>query len=525
MQRRSGLLGVLAIIALVFAVVSFVMHYLTAVRLFQGGDFMFAVGNAVVGLGLGVAALATNFEATRERFRSSGARRARREGTNAIIQTAVWVGVLVVLAFLSTEFHKRWDWTEAQSHSLTGQTLKVLETLEQDVEVTGVFQGAVAEPARAFIERYELAAPERFKVEFVDPNAQPARLAALGIDPAAVGEGVLHVQIGEESVDVAELTEEAVTNAMVQLTRLERKKVYFLDGHNERAIQDDGADEADGFSGAADALRNENYGVEPLLLAAMDDVPADADVVIAAGPTRPYHQTEHEALARYMERGGALLVMLDPRANTDLYDDLAAFGAAVGDDVVVDLVQSLPGRPYAPFAVEYADHPITAELGDTVLFNTARSVSPVGEGGAMSPLVRTGPNSWAERDMARLLATNEAEPDPETDIVGGVTIVLAGEVGEGETPGRLVVMGDSDFATNQLIREFRNRDLFVNSVNWLMGDIEAISIRPGQPRASRLQLSQAQFETVRIAALFVAPELIAIAGACVWWTRRRAPGR
>jgi ABC-type uncharacterized transport system involved in gliding motility auxiliary subunit len=90
---------------------------------------------------------------------------------------------------------------------------------------------------------------------------------------------------------------------------------------------------------------------------------------------------------------------------------------------------------------------------------------------------------------------------------------------------RLVVIGDSDFASNQLIGEFRNRDLFVNSVNWLLGDVEAISVRPGQARASRLQLSSEQFLEIRYLALFVMPEVIALLGVVAWWQRRRAPGR
>jgi ABC-type uncharacterized transport system involved in gliding motility auxiliary subunit len=90
---------------------------------------------------------------------------------------------------------------------------------------------------------------------------------------------------------------------------------------------------------------------------------------------------------------------------------------------------------------------------------------------------------------------------------------------------RLVVFGDSDFATNQLIDAYRNRDLFVNSVNWLLGDVEAIAVRPQQSRASRLQLSNEQLSTIRYLSLFVLPELIAIAGVLAWWSRRRAPGR
>jgi ABC-type uncharacterized transport system involved in gliding motility auxiliary subunit len=101
---------------------------------------------------------------------------------------------------------------------------------------------------------------------------------------------------------------------------------------------------------------------------------------------------------------------------------------------------------------------------------------------------------------------------------------------EGETPKppkepRLVVIGDSDFASNQGIEAYRNRDLFVNSVNWLLGDVESISIRPVRSRASRLTLSAEQFTQIRSIALFVLPELIAVLGVWAWWSRRRAPGR
>jgi len=207
--------------------------------------------------------------------------------------------------------------------------------------------------------------------------------------------------------------------------------------------------------------------------------------------------------------------------------------------VIVDRVQGLFGRPTTPFAAEYGDHDITRELGDATLFHVARSVLPAeGAKGALAPIVRTGEQSWAERDMDRLLTKGEAEYNAEADVKGPVSVAVAGTLELGAAPppaegeeapapktARLVVLGDSDFASNQLIREFRNRDLFVNAVNWLLGDVEAISVRPGQPRASRLQLSSEQFLEIRYLALFVMPELIAVLGVIAWWQRRRAPGR
>ncbi len=408
------------------------------------------------------------------------------------------------------------------------------------MHVTALYAQIAGAEAKDLLERYRAAAPEKFEVEFVDPQAQPGRLAELGIEGQRLEGGLLHVKIGKDSVEVKELTEVALTQAILKLTRHEKKKVYFLDGHNERVIDGPKAAEKDGMKDAADALRNENYEVEPLLLAAKGDVPADANVVIVGGPTRPLHETEHAALERYLERGGAVLVLIDPRAGTDLGIDLAKWGIELGDDVIVDRQQGLFGRPTTPFSAEYGDHPITRELGDVTLFHVVRSVLPAASAAAaIAPIVRTGDQSWAERDMERLLTKGEAEYNAGADLKGPVSIAVAGTVqlgaaspppAAGEAPpapktARLVVFGDSDFASNQLIGEFRNRDLFVNSVNWLLGDVEAISVRPGQSRASRLQLTSDQYFQIRYLALFVMPELIAVFGVIAWWQRRRAPGR
>jgi len=540
--KYAALLGALGAVAVLFALLSFLIQLLSGGGLLLQRELAFSFANLVLGLALLAISLGSNLERIRERMRSGEARRAGKYGTSAILGTVLGIALLVLLAFLSTRYHHRWDWTEAKSHSLTDQTLKTLQGLAEPVKVTALFAQIAAAEAKDLLERYRTAAPDKLEVEFVDPQAQPGRLAELGIEAGRLSGGLLHVALGPNSVDVTEVSEVALTQAIVKLTRQEQKKVYFLDGHNERVIEGEKAAEGEGMQDAAEALRNENYTVETLLLAAKGEVPDDADVVIAAGPTRPLHESEHGALGRYLAKGGALLVLIDPRAGTDLPADLARWGVELGDDVIVDRVQGLFGRPTTPFAAEYGDHEITRELGDATMFHVARSVQPAATAaGALAPIVRTSDASWAERDMDRLLTKGEAAYDEGVDLKGPVSLAVAGTLDlsgsdgappapEGEAAAekngaRIVVIGDSDFASNQLLREFRNRDLFVNSVNWLLGDVEAISVRPGQARASRLQLTSEQFLEIRYLALFVMPELIAVLGVIAWWQRRRAPGR
>jgi ABC-type uncharacterized transport system involved in gliding motility auxiliary subunit len=535
MTGWPALLGALGLVFVVFGLLSVLLLLAGAPT-----DLAWIWANFLIGFVLLGSGVASNLDAIRERLASAEGRRIGRYGSSAVLQAALALAIVGLLAFLANRYSWRFDASEAGVHSLSDQTLKLLAELERDVQLTAFYPKLQQPAVRDLLEKYQYASP-RVKVEFADPNARPDLVEGLGVDPAKLGQGLLRVALGEESVEIEQPDEPKLTNALVKLTRTGHKKVYFLSGHGERAVEGKEADGKEGFARAADALSNENYRFETLLLAAKGEVPEDADVVVVAGPTRPLLPEEHAALERYLARGGALLVMLDPRAQTDLYEPLARWGVEVGDDAVVDRVQGLFGQAMSPLAGEYGDHEITREMREVTLFPMARSVKPREvDGASLVEIVRTSPNSWAERDLATLFSEGRAELGGK-DLAGPVPIAVAGRpavdgtpaeggAGEGEDapqPGepRLVVFGDSDFASNQALDAYRNRDLFVNSVNWLLGDVEAISIRPNKSRASRLTLSTEQLSQVRYLSLFVLPEAIAVLGVLAWWSRRRAPGR
>ena len=493
MTGLPSLLGALGLVALLFALVSFLIALLGVPT---------NLGWILTNLGLGIVLLGTaaaiNFEALRERLHSGEARRASKYGSSAVAATVLAIAILAMLGFLSTRYHVRWDWSEQGVHSLSDQSRKVLEGLDRDVEAVALFAPLDAGPVRDLLDRYAYAS-DRFRVvTFADPNARPDLLQKYGITPEQLGNGLVRISQGDEAVEVSDVSEQTITNAMVKLSRTTEKKVYFLEGHNERAIEGQNATEKEAYGRAADALGNENYQVEKLLLASVGEVPADADVVIAAGPTRPFLPEEREALRRYLERGGAVMALVDPRANTDFTEDLETWGIALGDDIVVDRKLAIFGRATTPFAGSYApDHEITRDMRDTALFDVVRSVSAKPEAAKrLTELVFTGSDSWAERDLDRFFSEGAAEFGDE-DVAGPVPIAVAGtvpassgapaeaaEAGE-KSAGRIVVFGDADFASNQMIDAYLNRDLFVNSVNWLLGDVEAISVRPNGSRPSR----------------------------------------
>jgi ABC-type uncharacterized transport system involved in gliding motility auxiliary subunit len=521
----SALFGALGMVAILFALAGFFMAVAGAAPL--GWSILHGTIGVVL---LGVAAL-INLDGLRERMTSGEARRAGKYGSSSLISTLLVLVILGMGAFLANRYPKRFDWSEQRVHSLSDQTVKVLSALDQDLEALALFRRMEWEPVRGQLDRYAYAS-ERFKIiEIADPNEKPDLLERYGIAPEQLGQGIVHLVYGGESVNVEQPSEETLTNAIVKLTRRGDKVVYFLEGHGENPI--DGASGAaeEGYQQAAEALRNENYKIEKLLLAAKSDVPEDADVVVIAGATRLMLDEELDALDRYMKRGGAVLALIDPRVRTDLVTTLAKWGVELGDDIVVDRELAVFGRATTPFASQYApDHPITQNLREYTMFHLVRSVKPSAEAeDRFSEIVLTGRDSWAERDLEQFDAEGIAEFNGE-DLIGPVPIAVAGTVtleGEGDVPqeARLAVFGDSDFASNQILGRYQNRDLFVNTVNWLIGDVEAISVRPNRPRASSFQMSASQKRVVQILALFAIPEVLAVVGIYIWWTRRQTARR
>ncbi len=531
MTGLPALLAALGAVALGFGLLSAMLALFA-----PASDLGWIVANLMIGAILLGVSVAMSIDTLRERMQSGEARRAGRYGSSAIFGTALGIAFLCLLGFLSTRHSVRYDWSEAGINTLSDQTLELLGRLEEEVAITAFFNAADAPPVRDLLDRYAFESG-RVRLQFVDPNRRPDLIEAYAIDPEALAGGLVRIAIGDDATELDNLSESEITNALLKLLKNESRKIYFVEGHNERALEDERGDAAAGFSTAMAALRNETYDVGSILLASVGDVPADANLVILAGPTRPLLVGEHNVLASYLDRGGALMVLLDPRANTDLVDDLAGWGILVGEDVVFDAKLAVFGQATTPFSSRYEAHPITEKLRDTVIFHMARSVrvDPDHESD-MSAIVFTGEDSWAETDLEKWTESGRAEFG-EGDLLGPVPIVVAGELTTSAAaepdqseqdaephPGRLVVVGDSDFASNAYIGNYQNRDLFVNAVNWLVDDSDQIAVRPPISRASRFQMTGQQYLRIQYLSLFVVPEALAIAGVLTWWMRRKRSG-
>ncbi|MCW5316026.1 ABC transporter [Nostoc sp. KVJ3] len=89
------------------------------------------------------------------------------------------------------------------------------------------------------------------------------------------------------------------------------------------------------------------------------------------------------------------------------------------------------------------------------------------------------------------------------------------------TESRMVVLGNSDFATDGLFQQQLNGDVFLNSVTWLsQQDRQLLSISPKEPRNRRINLTNTQANFLALSSQWILPLIGLVAAAVIWWQRR-----
>lgn len=474
-------------------------------------------------------------------------KRGAKYGTLSIFSVLATLGILIGLNYLADRYNKRWDLTEAKQYSLSDQTRKVLQGLTQPLQVKVFARDDDFARFRDRLGEYEYTSTQ-VKVEYIDVDREPALARTYEIQSY----GTMVMEYGDRKERVTLDTEQDITNAIIKVVEGAQKKVYFVQGHGEKDPQS--ADQRLGYSGSKDALGRDNYSIESLVLAQQQDVPADASVVVVAGPETDYFAPEVDALRRYLNKGGHLLVMIDPPEGPDarpLSNILALtreWGFDVGNNVVVDVSgmgQLIGTGPSVPLAASYPSHPITDRFQLMTAYPLTRSVTPIAggvEGRTPQTFIETSPRSWAESDLKALSTGSEVGMDEgKGDKTGPIPIGAAVSVNAPEPPAapapaadstgsngekpptpqtRLVVIGDSDFASNGALGIQGNRDLFVNTVNWLAQQENLIAIRPRDPSDRRVSLTADQERRIFYLTVLLIP--VAIFGLGIYgWARRR----
>jgi len=515
--RRFAPIGLyLAVIAAIVALGLFIV--------FREFNLPLQISLAVIVLGLALFAV---LDPGRVRDALTG--RQARYGSNAIILFIAFLGIIVVINTIVYKNPLRWDLTENKQYTLSPETIETVQSLPEPVNALAFFSSQMSQdPALGLLDQYKFNSEGNFDYKFIDPIENPVLANEMEINR----DGTIVFIMGERKEPITLISERELTSGLVRLINPEETKVTFLTGHGEYSPDDTGEES---YSQAKSVLESKNYSVETLNLLATNEIPNDTSVIVIAGPIKPLTQEEVNLLSGYVTGGGSIIIMQEPTPVTEFGDEAdplsvyleESWGIVLGEDIVVDVSSN---QLFVAVANEYGNHPITEKMqGLMSFYPTVRSVTSIQTdlGPNLTTLVLTSAQSWAETDFAALQESAETQqapqlaPDEGVDLLGPVPLAISAEA-PATSGGRLVVFGDSDFASDAFYAQFGNGDIFINSVDWVSEQEELINLTP-KDNVQRLMLPPQSViqNAILLGVVFVLPGVVLFAGVVVWAQKRR----
>jgi len=435
----------------------------------------------------------------------------------------------VVITLLSNRHYFRWDLTASGEHTLSDKTLQALKTIQEPITA----KAFVKEPSEEASSVKKLLSAYQYNLkamsfELVDPDRNPGLTRQYDIR-------TLNTVILEgfgRSQTVKTPDEENLTNALVRLSKGQTEKVYWVMGHGERPFK---STAPESLATIHQNLSNQNYQFEELNLA-QKEIPSDAALVVVAAPEKTLFPEEVTSLKRFLNKGGSLLLFLEPYQDGGLKDFLREYGLVISSDMVVDKMSRVMGGDFLlPMIVTYGDHEITRNFRLLSFFSLARTVevdkNVKKKGLTLTNLAFTSAESWSEMDREALnqgTARLDGE-DRQGPLSLAVIVELSPQEAKGDESkeedkitgeGKLVVFGDADFASNKFVTLAGNSELITNTMNYLVGRKDLITIPEKARPTDHLMLTRNQGLLLFWIPVVLIPLLVIVLGVVVWCKRR-----
>lgn len=438
----------------------------------------------------------------------------------ALLFALLFIGIIAMLAWLSTRYVYQADWTSGARNTVSEDTRTLLDSMDQPVSISAFVrdEGLIRDQIRDLVGSYQ-----RFKdditLEFINPDTQPARVRELGI--ASGGEIVIRYL--DRSENIQTLSEQQLTNALLRLTRQQERWVVFLTGHGERPVT---GETNHGLGIFSRELERKGLHVQSVNLAE-SAIPSNTSLLVIASPRVDLLPGEVRKLQRYIEQGGNLLWLAEPGDLHGLQPLAEQLGISLLPGRVVDATSEMLGIDNPTFVVVtgYPRHDITREMTAVTVYPEAAAlaIEESSEWDAV-PLLSTLERAWTELDEI----AGEIQFDIDTDERAGpldIGVVLTrtpeDDNGEALPVQRIIVTGDGDFLSNSYLGNGGNLSLGLNMMQWLSHDDAVLDVQVKAAPDTSLELGKVAQAVIGLGFLIGLPLLLLVTGVIIWLLRRR----
>ncbi len=485
-------------------------------------------------------------------------------GFDKIARTLLVLAVVVMVNYLGAQFFHRFYLSSQTRVALSSRTLTVLSSMTNHVDVTLYYdthdQGNFYPNIVALLNEYH-AADKNISIHTVDyvndpgdaektkekynlpsatdsPNAPPAKDLVIFDSPGRIpivvpGEAIVQKKLEQTRPDdpkqqklqfrnkpIAFNGELMFTSKLLALANTQPFKAYFLQGHGESSLTDNGNF---GFTKFGLELAQNYILTTNLELNGDSPVPMDCNLLIIAAPTTALPDSELQKIDQYLADGGRLLALFNYQSiehETGLEPILKLhWGINVEADYVKDAQNSITGQDVKirDFNPKTFVAPLTQVSLQMILPRPITKVdfaNPPANSPQVDELALTSETSTLAGDPAAaprhypVIASVEQKP------VAGVSHP------RGNT--RIVVAGDSIFLGNYYIEGGANRDFVSYAANWLLDRQQLLAgISPQPVTEFRLLLTRKEGQQLDWLLLAALPGGVLIFGWLIWFVRRK----
>ncbi len=470
-----------------------------------------------------------------------------RFGGYATLLVVVVLAVVVVINVLVGQIPGKLDLTKNKLYSLSPETYKLLDSLKTDITITTLSRaGSEDVTVKEILAKYA-SRSKHLKLQTIDPEMNPGWTKQYDPTGQGIGAGSLVVVAGPKFKTIGyydmynfdtsnydpsnpnaqpQLTsisvEQRVTSALLYVTAAKNVTLYVLGGHGEQSLQS---------VGMATPVSNENYAVKDLNFLTDKAVPADADLVLVLAPKTDLTADEADKLRDYLANGGRAEILVDLLARDNALPNLGGllktYGVEVRSIVVVEGDQNRIAASNPVYVIPTLEahdilSPIRANNYPMVMIG-AQAVQTLDlkkRSLRIEPLLTSSAKSYGKRDINSVRSAERQSGD----LPGPFTLAVAitdPATDQSKQDTKLVVVGDVRFLAQSITAQVPgNGEFFMNSLGWLKGQKESITIRPKSLQTMRLNVNNLQALLWSGFVVILLPLLVLGAGFFVWMRRR-----
>ena len=444
----------------------------------------------------------------------------------SLVFTVLFVGVIGLLAWLSTQYVFQVDWTSGGRNTISEDTRQLLGTLDNEIHITAFAREdeLLRKQIQSQIGTYQRFKPD-ITLAFVNPDTSPERVREQGVTV----DGELVISYQGRSENLTSLSESSITNALLRLSRQGDRWIVFLSGHAES----DPHGEANFDLGLfGKELERGGFNVQQLNLAE-NVIPSNTSLLVIASPRVSLLPGEVEQIGAWVEQGGNLLWFAEPGEERGLTPLAEQLDIEFLPGTIVDATSQLFGvsNPSIVVVSGYPSQAITREMSSVTVFPEAAALDiSDSDTWQATPLLTTLNRSWTETGELAGEISFDADSDERAgplDLGVALTRSLQVSTADGDAAGeesreqRIVVIGDGDFLSNTYLGNAGNLGLGLNIVNWLSHDEDYIDIRIKSAPDTSLELGRIAQGVIGLGFLIGLPLLLLLTGAIIWLRRRR----